>query len=64
MTNAAAMILGAVIGAAVMHGLLVLAEKAFGTVIAAVALGLALAGVMASAFLYRLGRNLVTGGVE
>ena len=28
------------------------------------ALGLALAGVMASAFLYRLGRNLVTGGVE
>mgnify|MGYP003443800131 FL=1 len=37
---------------------------ALGTVIAAVALGLALAGVMASAFLYRLGRNLVTGGVE
>ncbi len=37
---------------------------ALGTVIAAVALGLALVGVMASAFLYRLGRNLVTGGVE
>jgi len=29
-----------------------------------IALALALAGVMASAFLYRLGRNLVTGGVE
>ena len=37
---------------------------ALGTVIAAVALGLALAGVMASAFLYRLGRDLSETGVR
>lgn len=37
---------------------------ALGTVIAAVALGLALAGVMASAFLHRLGRNLSETGVR